>query len=162
LLRAYVPADWDAVCRIHDAARPLELAAGGVDPRAYRPMVDAAEGDEFFISQTVVATLEEEVVGFVSWNGDYVSWLYVNPVHHRRGIGRRLLAHALRQIGPEAWTSALSGNIAALSLYQQLGLEIVWTRQGLCDGYPGSGMRLALPGSRMRDPDAVRFPQRAE
>ncbi len=33
-IRAYGSADWDAICRIHDAARPGELL-GSVDASAY-------------------------------------------------------------------------------------------------------------------------------
>lgn len=155
-LRPYTPADWDAICRIHDAARVQELAAGGVDPRAFKPMTAAAEGDEFFVSEVVVACVGEQVVGFVAWHGSYITWLYVDPAQQRRGIGRLLLEHALRTIGPEAWTSMIAGNEPALALYQSLGLEIVWQRPTLCDGFPCEGVRLALPTSRMHDPNASR------
>lgn len=155
-LRPYTSADWPAVCRIHDAARLQELAAGGVDPRAFKPMTEAAEADEFFVSEVVVAFVEEQVIGFVAWHGAYITWLYVDPAQQRRGIGRLLLEHAMLIIGPDAWTSMLAGNGPALALYQSLGLEIVWQRPTLCDGFPCEGVRLALPTSRMRDPDARR------
>jgi ribosomal-protein-alanine N-acetyltransferase len=156
-IRDYTPADWPHVCRIHDAARAQELALGGVDLRAFRPMVDAAEGDEFFVSTTVVACSEDRVVGFISWNGTYISWLYVEPFAQGRGIGKRLLDYALQHIGPEAWTNMLTGNTPALRLYQVAGMETVWTRDSDCDGFPCRGMRLALPTSRMRDPNARRL-----
>ena len=155
-IRDYTPADWPQVCAIHDLARVQELAHGGVDTRAFRPMVDAAEGDEFFISKTVVACCDHRVVGFISWNGPYISWLYVEPGAQRRGIGTKLLDYALRLIGPEAWTNMLAGNEPAQKLYQAAGMEIVWTRDDTCEGYPCRGVRLALPTSRMRDPHARR------
>ncbi|HSH93997.1 MAG TPA: GNAT family N-acetyltransferase [Roseimicrobium sp.] len=157
-IRPYTEMDWVGVCRIHDAARLLELAAGGVDPRAFRPMTEAAEVDEFFDSVTVVACLDDRIVGFVSWNGAYITWLYVDPSAQRRGIGRRLLEHAMGQIGPEAWTNTIAGNEPALALYRAAGFEIVWEQRGDCDGYPCTAMRLALPTCRMRDPDARRQP----
>lgn len=171
ILRPYTPDDWPAVCRIHDAARVQELAAGNVDPRAFRLMVVAAGDDEFFVSTTVVACHDGDdgvgvaegvdrtsaaVAGFVSWNGSYITWLYVDPAVQRRGIGRQLLDHALRQIGPHAWTNMIGGNNAALRLYLAAGLDVVWSRPGDCDGYPCTAMRLALPTSRMHDPDAKR------
>lgn len=124
-IRPYTDVDWAAVCRIHDEARVQELAAGGVDPRAFRPMVEAAEGDEFFDSETAVACLGDRVTGFVSWNGAYITWLYVDPTAQRRGIGRRLLQHALQRIGPEAWTSMIAGNEPAFALYRHAGFEVV-------------------------------------
>jgi ribosomal protein S18 acetylase RimI-like enzyme len=157
-LRQYTSGKWTAVCRIHDAARVQELAAGGVDARAFRPMTEAAEADEFFDSETTVACVGDRVAGFVSWNGGYISWLYVDPDAQRRGIGRRLLQHALQQIGPEAWTNMIAGNEPAMALYRRAGLEVVSTRPSDCDGYPCQAMRLSLPTSRMRDPNAKREP----
>ena len=155
-LRAYTHADWESVCRVHDAARILELTASGVDIRAFRPMVDEAEADEFFDSATVVAQVDDAIAGFVSWNGTYITWLYVEPAFQRRGIGRSLLQHALQQIGPEAWTNMIAGNEPTLALYRSLGMEVVWIRPTECEGYACGLARLALPTSRMRDPVARR------
>jgi ribosomal protein S18 acetylase RimI-like enzyme len=160
-IRRYEQADWTEVCRIHDAARVQEMAAGQVDSRAFRPMTEAAEADEFFDSETAVGCRSGHVAGFVSWNGAYITWLYVDPSAQRRGIGRRLLQYALRQIGPEAWTSMIAGNDSALALYRQLGLEMVWERRSDCEGFPCGAVRLALPTSRMRDPNARRQPPAA-
>src|SRR5690349_14718247 len=100
--RAYEPADWESICRIHDAARLQELAAGGVDPRAFKPMIAAAEEDEFHLSQRLVLCADGRVIGFVAWNRDYITWLYVDPARQGRGLGRQLLRAALEYIGPEA------------------------------------------------------------
>jgi GNAT superfamily N-acetyltransferase len=154
-IRTYTQADWPHVCRVHDLARVQELANGGVDAGAFRPMTEAAEGDEFFVSETLVACIGEAVIGFVSWNGDLITWLYVDPAQQRRGIGRLLLGAAIGRIGPEAWTGMLANNAPALALYLQAGLEVVFTRPSKVEGYPCGAVRLALPTSRMRDP-AVR------
>ena len=153
-IRAYTPADWPAVCRVHDAARVIELAHGGVDPRGFLPMEAAAEADGFFVSETRVACVDADVVGFVSWRGAFVTWLYVAPGAQRRGVGRALLHEALGRIGPEAWTIMLEGNEPALALYRAAGLEVVATWPSDCEGYPCRAVRLALPWARMRDPAA--------
>jgi len=161
-IRRYSFVDWPAVCQVHDAARVQELAAGKVDPRAFRPMLEVAEADEFFLSETLVACpahIDEarQVLGFVSWHDSYITWLYVDPLQQRQGIGRQLLQAALDRIGPEAWTMMIAGNQAALVLYQSLGLEIVRSMPSEIEGYPCQGIRLALPTSRMRDPSARRI-----
>jgi GNAT superfamily N-acetyltransferase len=155
-LRAYQLTDWEAVCRIHDAARLQELAGGGVDPRAFKPMVAAADEDEFHLSERLVACADDQAVGFVAWNRDYITWLYVDPIAQRRGIGKQLLRAALQRIGPEAWTNCIGGNEPATQLYLAEGLELVWDRPGDCEGFPCRSLRLALPTSRMRDPAAKR------
>lgn len=155
-IRPYEAADWPAICRVHDAARGQELALGGVDARAFLPMEEVAGRDEFFDSETLVACEADRVVGFVSWNGPYLTWLYVEPDRHRRGIGRRLFDAALQRVGPEAWAIVLEGNEPALKLYRRAGMEIVWSRPSECEGFPCRALRVALPTSRMRDPEAKR------
>ena len=155
-IREYVPADLRQVYHVHDLARVVELKLGGVDPRAFRPMEQVADADEFFMSETWVACDGPNVIGFISWNGDYITWLYVEPDYHRRGIGRRLLNEALQRIGPEAWTTTLEGNEAAVSLYRDARMEIVSGQSSECEGYPGTSLRLALTTSRMHDPEMRR------
>ena len=58
--------------------------------------------------------------------------LAVSPAHRRHGIGRALLAHALREAQVQAAFSASlelrKSNQAALSLYQRLGFLVVGER----------------------------------
>jgi ribosomal protein S18 acetylase RimI-like enzyme len=158
-IRGYTPADWPEVCRIHDRARVQELACGGVDPRAFRTMESVAQADEFFASETLVACAGSMVVGFISWSGAYITWLYVKPTHQQRGVGRLLLLETLQRIGPEAWTNIIAENKPALALFRHCGMELVRTRPGDCDGYACDSARLALPTSRMREPAARRESQ---
>ena len=75
----------------HDAARVIELAHGGVDPRALLPRVAAAEAGGFFVSETRVACIDDDVVAFVSWRGAFVTWPYVAPGAQRRRVVRLAL-----------------------------------------------------------------------
>lgn len=45
-----------------------------------------------------VAEVSGEVVGFIDWEGDFVTALHVRSTHARQGIGTRLLDHAEAQI----------------------------------------------------------------
>ncbi|HEX4087015.1 MAG TPA: N-acetyltransferase [Chthoniobacteraceae bacterium] len=159
-IRRYTAADWEDVCHIHDESRVQELFSGGVDPRAFRTMAEVAQSDEFFASETLLAYAGESIAGFISWNGAYITWLYVLPAYQRRGIGRRLLDEALRRIGPHAWTNIIAGNEPALAVYRAFGMEPVWTRPADCEGYVCNMTRLALPDSPMRDPSMRREPRR--
>jgi GNAT superfamily N-acetyltransferase len=127
-----------------------------VDARAFLSMQEAAERDEFFDSRTLVACEGDRVVGFISWNGDYITWMYVDPDCHRRGIARMMLREALERIGPGAWTITLEGNSAAVGAFSEAGLEVVLSGRSDCEGYPCGFLRLALPTSRMHDPQARR------
>ena len=144
VVRPYLEADWGAVCAIHDRSRKDELA-GSCDPRAFVPL--AAEQEDalsFHRSRKFVACLGNPLVGFVGIDGSYVSWLYVDPVYYRQGIGRHLLRMAVRLIGSQAWTIALAGNTRARRLYESEGFEVVRTFEGSNAGYPCACVQLAL------------------
>ena len=152
ILRPYTPDDFEAVCAVHDRSRPYELA-GSTDPRGFRPMVEEADAEEFFVSETIVACIDDRIVGFVSFYDAYITWLYVDPEFFRQGIGRRLLAEAVKRIGPEAWVNTMGGYEAALAMYQSAGFVVVKEFASDCVGYPCTCARLALPTSRMSDPN---------
>jgi ribosomal protein S18 acetylase RimI-like enzyme len=147
IIRAYCDDDWPAVCAVHDRARPDELR-GSCDPRAFVPLADDQEdAADFQRSRKFVACRGDQVVGFVGVDGTYLSWLYVDPAHYGRGIGRQLLRWGVSLIGPQAWTVVLAGNARARRLYESEGFRVVRTSEGHNAGYPCTSMRLALSSS---------------
>jgi ribosomal protein S18 acetylase RimI-like enzyme len=158
-IRVFGPNDWDAVCEIYERSAALELARSGLDARAFRPMADEEDRETFpRLNSALLACIDGRVVGFVAWRPDgYLSWLYVDPAHHRCGIGGRLLDEAMERLGPEAWTLAKCGNDPAITLYQGRGMEIVRSRPATTWGYPHIELRLALSTSRKHNPDVPNF-----
>ena len=142
-IREYRDADWEAICRVHDRARPDELR-GSCDPRAFVPLAEDEEAVDVHAARKWVACAGDRVIGFVGIDDTYLSWLYVDPDYYGRGIGRRLLRLAVAEIGPEAWTIALEGNLPARRLYEQEGFKVVRTFAGDNAGYPCTCVRLAL------------------
>jgi ribosomal protein S18 acetylase RimI-like enzyme len=132
-IRAYTPADWDAICDLHDRARIDELR-GSVDLAAFLPLAVAAGPEGLFDGQVWVACVGERVVGFVAAAEDEITWLYVDPDVYRQGIGRALLRHALAHCGPVVGVEVLSGNTSAFQLYRSEGFEVVKTRTGKLAG----------------------------
>ena len=57
--------------------------------------------------------------------------VYVDPVHHSRGVGRELLAHiieAARELGYRSIVASLAAdNRSGLALHQKAGFEVVGT-----------------------------------
>jgi ribosomal protein S18 acetylase RimI-like enzyme len=143
-IRAYREDDFAAVCAVHDRARPDELR-GSCDPRAFVPLAEEQQDlASFQRSNKYVACQGDQIVAFVGVDGEYISWLYVDPDFYGRGIGRRLLRLGVELAGPGAWTIALVGNTRALSLYQSEGFTIGKTFEGDNAGYPCTAARLAL------------------
>jgi ribosomal protein S18 acetylase RimI-like enzyme len=129
LIRDYAPDDWDAIARIHDAARLDELRdSAGVE--AFLTLAQTAEGEGLFDGQVWVAESGGQVTGFVALDGDEITWLYVDPAHYRQGAGRALLRHALARAGDRAEVTVLDGNPAALALYRSEGFVVLETRTG--------------------------------
>ena len=144
MFRAYCNEDWPAVCTIHDRARPYELD-GSCDPKTFLALADDQEDIEtFYRAEKFVACIDEHVVGFVGVEENLLSWLYVDPDHFGKGIGRELLQLGLELTGPKAWTVVLSGNSRARQLYASEGFQVVHTFEGSNAGYPCTCLELAL------------------
>ena len=139
--REYQEPDWTAICQIHDRARPDELR-GSCDPRAFVPIEQDEEVEDLKSSRKFVASLDEEVVGFVGLDDNYLAWLYMDPAHYGKGIGRELLRMGLREIGEGAWTIVLDGNRNAIKLYESEGFREVKRFAGDNAGYPCTCVRM--------------------
>jgi len=133
--RTYEDKDWQAICQIHDRARPDELK-GSCDPRGFIPIEQDKEVEDLKRSKKFVACEGETVVGFVGVDEDYLAWLYVAPSHYGKGIGRELLRIGIREIGEGAWTIVLDGNKSAIKLYESEGFQEISRFNGDNNGYP--------------------------
>lgn len=140
-IRPYDENDWQAICAIHDAARPDELL-GSCDPRAFVPIEEDAEVEDLKRSHKFVAVDGERVVGFVGVDEKYLAWLYVSPEYYRQGIGRRLLQKGLELSGSGAWTIVLDGNHNAIRLYESEGFQEIRRFENDNAGYPCTCLRL--------------------
>jgi GNAT superfamily N-acetyltransferase len=143
--REYEDADWEAVCRVHDLARPDELK-GSCDARAFVPIERDPEVERLRRCRKLVALDGDRLVGFAGVDGTYFAWLYVDPDYYGRGIGRRLLRSALELTGPGSWTIVLEGNHRARGLYESEGFRAVRTFLGENAGYPCTGVRMERHG----------------
>lgn len=146
LVRPYEERDWDRLCEIHDQARLDELR-GSVDLAAFLTLAQTADSEGLFDGEVWVAVEGGRVVGFVAFAGDEIGWLYVDPADTRRGIGRRLLRHAVAACGRVVTVEVLAGNSAALALYQGEGFAIAKTVGGRLTGneaFPATGHLMRL------------------
>jgi ribosomal protein S18 acetylase RimI-like enzyme len=86
------------------------------------------------MNRTTVAVVEGEVVGFLSLStGDEASWidhLYARPDWTGRGVGPRLLDHALRELPPPVRLYTFQQNLRACRFYEARG----FTALALGDG----------------------------
>lgn len=92
--------------------------AHGLRPEGY---ARARDGGETF----VVASVDDVVVGFCSWNDQRILGLYVSPSYQGRGIGSLLLRHgeaALRRNG--VMLSRIHSSLPAVRFYETHGYVV--------------------------------------
>ena len=143
--RSYEDRDWKSICQIHDRARPDELV-GSCDPRGFIPIEEDKEIEDLRASKKFVACEDETVIGFVGVDDDYLAWLYVDPSHYGKGVGRELLRIGIREIGEGAWTIVLDGNKKAIALYESEGFREISRFDGENNGYPCTCLKLKKTG----------------
>lgn len=96
------------------------------------------------IGDTVVATVDGAVAGFVMVVGDEVEQVYVSRDHRGTAVAAELLAEAERLVArnghQHAWLAVVAGNARARRFYQRNG----WADQGLFD-YPAASAAGPIP-----------------
>ncbi len=132
-IRPYQSADWQAICQVHDAARKFELEASGLAD-AFLTLEQTGEEEGLFDATLLVAEVDGVVAGFAGYTEDEVTWLYVDPARFRQGIGRALIDAVLGEAGRPLSLDVLTGNTAALALYQSAGFRVVETISGKLAG----------------------------
>lgn len=115
---------WEDICRIHDAARKVELAYASLE-EAFLPLEEVAGEEGLFDYKHVEVALQDgQAVGFCAYSEEELAWLYVSPEVMRNGIGRQLAAHAMAQEESLCYVETLRGNEPARRLYESLGFEV--------------------------------------
>jgi len=132
-VRHYRSGDWHRLCVIHDHARMDELQSAGL-AEAFLPLTVAAERENLFGYEILVAEQDGVAVGFVAYGPEELAWIYVAPECYRKGIGARLVRAAL-DAGPSGLcVEVLLGNEAALSFYKSQGFVEVGLGTGAMPG----------------------------
>lgn len=114
-------------------------------------MAEVAQKERFYDGTTFVAEHEGRVVGFVTVEGPELTWLYVDPDRHGRGIGRALFEHVAALIGGDGYVLCGADNEAAVRFYEGCGFRLAAVFPGCAEGRACACARLCLPGSAHRD-----------
>lgn len=101
------------------------------------------------VSDTTVAEIGGDVVGFVMVNADEVDQLYVASTHRGVGVAARLLSAAEAQISEggydEAWLAVVPDNVRARRFYERQG----WSDAGWFEhDAPGPAGPIPVPCHR--------------
>ena len=130
VIREYLhKTDWNQICKIHDNARKIELE-GSASRDAFIPLKDCYKDEELFDSTIFVGEFNDITTGFVAFDKNEITWLYVDPLYFRKGFGRKLLEFALKNMIKPARVTVLNNNFRAIGLYKSLGFEVVEEKKG--------------------------------
>ncbi len=126
-IRAYQPADFDAVNILWRVAREVSL-----------PDFQRQKG--YFFYQDIVyfrdqVLLQDQVwiaadennypLAFMAIKADFIDHLYIHPGHWRQGIGGQLLTHAHTLSPQRLWLYTLQVNLNARAFYEKHGFKAV-------------------------------------
>ena len=129
-IREYVhQLDWENICRIHDNARLIELE-GSASQDAFIPLKDCYKDEELFDSTIFVGVFNNITIGFVAFDENEITWLYVDPLYFQNGFGRKLLEFALKNAKKPARVTVLNNNVRAIRLYKSHGFKVVEEKKG--------------------------------
>jgi len=87
----------------------------------------------------------DEPVGFISLLDTFIGGIFVAPDQHGRGIGRKLITHAVDRKG-ELSLEVYTENEQAMRFYTALGFFEVSRRATDDQGFPFENVRLRFKG----------------
>lgn len=133
IIRPFEEGDWQAICRIHDEARMIELQYAGLE-QAFLPLWIAADREGLFDYTVEVAEFDGSVAGFIAYEDGEVGWLYVDPARHGHGIGGALVDRACDRSRKPLTLEVLVGNESARAMYEHKGFSVRKTISGRMPG----------------------------
>lgn len=92
--------------------------------------------------------LNDEIIGFVGVSNDNIEMLFLDPAFRGRGIGKRLLLHAVHDLGMTK-VDVNEQNTHARLFYERFGFAVKSRSEvdGTGKPYPILHMKLTSPGS---------------
>jgi len=122
VIRPYRQDDFEIVTQFWCEA--MDVAMPGLEARLGHTLEGAREFFRNVIAvenQLWVYELDGKPVGYLGIKNEFVDRLYVDPAHHRRGIGQALLDHA-RTLSPHhLWLYTHQANTNAQAFYEKNG-----------------------------------------
>ncbi|ALV26490.1 acetyltransferase [Pannonibacter phragmitetus] len=140
-IRPYRPDDTPCLLRIWRAASELGHPFLGKDQLDAQEKLTA----EIYLpmAETWVIEVNGQPAGFIGLLDDFIGGLFVDPAQHGRGLGKALVAHALKSRS-SLDLEVYARNEAAHGFYRRLGFLEVGRRPEDDNGLPFEVIRLRL------------------
>lgn len=140
-IRAYEASDLPWLSSIwHDASQQAHSFLGAPRLQEQRALIETVYLPN---SETWVACQTGKPVGFIGLLDNLIGGLFVDPNRQGGGVGRALVAHALKLKG-ELHLEVYAENEKAVAFYQKLGFEETTRRAEDDDGLPFENIQMRL------------------
>ncbi|MGG7798365.1 GNAT family N-acetyltransferase [Klebsiella aerogenes] len=124
-IRAYVEEDFPALCAIFLRA-VKETASRDYSPAqiaAWAQVDESRWRQKFAHSQVLVAVIDNQPVGFITVDNDYIDLFFVSPDYTRRGIGHALIGGVCASLPGKILS--VDASITARSSFLRQGFRVV-------------------------------------
>lgn len=143
-IRQYTDKDWDSVKDIYNISKPDECR-GSVDLRAIIPLENDEKNLQLFHDSNIIVMEEDnEVIGFAGNKENYISWMFVEPAHRKKGVAEKLLKEIIKDLKGEIRLNVAKYNTPAINLYKKFGFIIEKEFTGDFNGYESKAMTMIL------------------
>lgn len=140
-IRAYEASDLPCLSSIwHDASLQAHSFLGATRLQEQRALIETVYLPN---SETWVACQTGKPVGFIGLLDTLIGGLFVDPKRQGSGVGRALVAHALKLKG-ELLLDVYADNKRAVAFYQRLGFEEMTRRVEDDEGLPFENIQMRL------------------
>lgn len=86
----------------------------------------------------------DSILGFIGYEGGFITWLFVHPNSRGKGIGEALLEYLILQIGGSLSLTVARSNKVAMNLYSKFGFSVEKEFTGNYQGNPIAVCKLEL------------------
>ncbi len=149
MIRTFKKEDMNALINIWDKANALAhpFLPADVTQQIRRDI------HEVFLPNAETWVLDENGIplGFITMIGAEIGGLFVDPAHHRKGIGRRLVEHVVALKGPLS-VEVFKENRIALPFYGRCGF--VRTGESVFAPSGHAILNMAMPSKRSKSESA--------
>jgi len=113
--------------RLEDLNQILEIEKEAFPKTAYPKNLLLQFAGELPDTFIIVEKGKEIVAYMIFDQGGHIYSTAVRPEHRRKGFGRKMFAHALRQTEERLWLEVRSKNTVAIGFYKRLGMKVAGT-----------------------------------
>lgn len=123
-IKIYEPQYFDALCSVMNRSRRQELKSEKLE-EVFLPLKDAPYLDYFLSSTIYLAVKDGVLAGFVGFQPNNLSFLYVDPDYQGQGIATELIKKALAELERPVRLEVFTHNERAKALYKRFGFKTV-------------------------------------